>query len=137
MADQIRRVDYFYTHVADNPGEGFKLVSQLKEAGINLLAFTAFPSPGSKAQVDFVPENPEAFLAAAQKAGISLSSKKQGFLITGDDRTGAVADTLKRLSEAKINITAMDAVCAGNGRYGAILWVKPTSLDAAARALGV
>jgi hypothetical protein len=48
-----------------------------------------------------------------------------------------VAEVVKRLSEAKINITAMDALCAGGGRYGAILWVKPAAYEAAAKALGV
>jgi hypothetical protein len=36
-----------------------------------------------------------------------------------------------------VNGTALDAVCAGSGRYGAILWVKPEAMAAAAKALGV
>jgi len=47
-----------------------------------------------------------------------------------------VAEVLKRLADAKINVTALDAVCTGGGRYGAILWVKPASFEAAAKALG-
>ena len=137
MADKIRRVEYFYTHVPDTPGEAFRVLSQLKEAGVNLLAFSAFPSPGAKAQVDFLPENTEAFLSTARKTGITLSEKKQAFLIDGEDRKGAVADILRKLTDARINVTAMDAVCTGGGRFGAILWVKPTSFEAAAKALGV
>ena len=30
-----------------------------------------------------------------------------------------------KLAAAKINVTAVDAVCAGAGQYGAILWVAP------------
>src|SRR5712691_10478272 len=33
------------------------------------------------------------------------------------------------LAEAKINVTAIDAVCAGAGRYGAILWVAPRDMS--------
>jgi hypothetical protein len=54
----------------------------------------------------------------------------------GDDRPGVIADLLQRLAAAKINVTALDAVCAGSGRYGAILWVAPRDVTRAARALG-
>jgi prephenate dehydratase len=54
MADEIQRVQYFYTQVPDKPGEGAKVLGALKEAGINLLAFVAFPN-GRRAQLDFVP----------------------------------------------------------------------------------
>ena len=50
---------------------------------------------------------------------------------------GAVAETLGRLAAAKINVTAIDAVCAGAGRYGAILWVPQRDVGRAAKALGV
>jgi hypothetical protein len=47
-----------------------------------------------------------------------------------------VAEIMGRLAAAKINVTAIDAVCAGAGRYGAILWVKPPDVARAAKALG-
>jgi hypothetical protein len=137
MSDKVRRADYFYTHVPDTPGEGFRVLSKLREAGINLAAFSAFPSSGGKTQVDLVPEGAEALIKACQQAGISLTGPKPCFLIEGADRPGAVAEIVKRLADAKINVTAADAVCAGGGRYGAILWVKPESVNAAAKALGV
>ena len=137
MSDKIRRADYFYTQVSDTPGEGFRVLSKLREAGINLVAFSAFPSSGGKAQVDLVPEGTEALLKACQQVGISITGPKPCFLIEGADRPGAVAEIVKRLADAKINVTAADAVCAGGGRYGAILWVKPESVNAAAKALGV
>jgi hypothetical protein len=137
MTDKIRKADYFYTHVPDTPGEAFRLLSKLREGGINLVAFSAFPSGGNKSQVDLVPESAEPFLKACKQAGISITGPKQCFLIDGADRPGAVADLLKRLADSKINVTATDAVCSGGGRYGAILWVKPEAMPAAAKALGV
>ena len=59
------------------------------------------------------------------------------FLISGEDRPGAVAGLYEKLAAAKINVTATDAVCAGMGRYGAILWVKPRDVKKAAKVLGV
>ena len=136
MADRIRLVDYFYTHCADTPGEVFRLLSKLKEGGVNLIAFSTFPEGMNRCQVDFIPEDPDLFLKVAAQAGLTMSDKKRCFLIDGADRTGAVAEMIKRLSDAKINVTALDAVCAGNGRYGAILWVKPPAVAAAATILG-
>ena len=74
---------------------------------------------------------------AARTAGLKLSTKKSGFLIQGEDRMGAVADTLSRLAEANLNVTSVQVFCAGSGRYGGMLWVKTTDLRKAAKALGI
>ena len=134
MADEIQRVQYFYTEVADKPGEGAKVLGALKDAGVNLLAFVAFPK-GRRAQLDFVPTDQAAFKEAAKKAKIKLVGPKTGFVIQGDDRTGAVAEIVTKLSDAKINVTALQGIAAGAGRYGAILWVKPRDVNKAAKIL--
>ena len=66
----------------------------------------------------------------------SLGARKTCFVIQGDDRVGALADTLQKLADAKINVTAIQAVTAGMGRYGAIFWVKPRDAAKAAKTLG-
>jgi len=58
-------------------------------------------------------------------------------IVEGDDRVGAIAGVLAKLAAAKVNVTAVDAVCGGMGRYGAILWVKSKDLKKAAAVLGV
>ena len=136
MAETVRRVDYFYTMVPDKPGEGARILGALRDVGVNLLAFTGFPQ-GRRAQLDFFPEDPVAFVKAARQAKLKLSPRKSGFLIDGKDRVGAVAEILGTLAAAKINVTAVDAVCAGAGRFGAILWVKSRDVTRAAKALGV
>ncbi len=136
MAETIRRVDYFYILTPDKPGEGARALATLREAGINLLAFTGFPK-GRGSQLDFVPADPAAFVQAAKKARWKLSPRKTAFLIEGEDRVGALAEIAARLAAAKINVTATDAICAGAGRYGAIIWVKPRDVKRAAQALGI
>ena len=136
MAETIRRVDYFYVTAPNKPGEAVRMLSTLKEAGINLLAFSGFPS-GRRSQIDFVPEDPAAFRKVARKAGWKLSPRKTGFLIEGEEQVGALLNVVSRLADAKINVTAVDAVCAGQGRYGALLWVKAPDVRKAAKALGV
>lgn len=135
MADAIRTVEYFYIQVPSKPGVGASLLAVLKNAGVNLVAFSGFPN-GRGAQIDFVPEDPRAFRAAARTAKWKVVGPKRALLIEGDDRQGAVADVMAKLGEAKINVTAIDAVCAGSGRYGAILWVAPRDVTRAAKVLG-
>ena len=102
----------------------------------NLLAYTAFPTRGGKAQVDLVAVDMGAIRRIARRNGWRLSDAKKGFLVQGDDRVGAVHNHLKKLAHQKINITATDAVSAGQGRYAMLLWVKPKDYARAAKALG-
>jgi hypothetical protein len=136
MADQIRRVDYCYVEVPDKPGEGVRVLSALKEAGVDLLNFTAFPGAGGKAQIDLVAQDGEALARAAKQAGLTLSPRKQAFFVQGQNRAGAAADALRKLSDAKVNVKAANG-CAGQGGFGMIVWVAAADLAAAARALGV
>lgn len=136
MTDVVRRVEYYYTEVPDRPGAGAKVLNALKAAHINLIAYTGFPTARGRAQLDFVPSNSRAFLAAARKAGIKLVGPKTAFLVQGDDRVGAVADIVSKLGQARLNVVAMNAVAAGRRRYGAILWVKPRNVGKAAELLG-
>jgi len=135
MADRLRKVDYFYVTVPNTAGQGSKVLAGLAAQGVNLLAFSGFPS-GGKGQLDIVPENSAKFRRAAKKLKLKLSKRKTGFLLQGSDRVGAMTKTLKTLAAAKINVTAMDAVGSGDGRYGAIFWVKPEAVSRAAKLLG-
>jgi hypothetical protein len=116
-------------------GQGARLLNGLAEEGVNLLAFTGFPSAG-KAQIDFIPYDDASFTRAARKLGLRLSRKKTVFVAQGDDEPGAIAKICDKLAQARINMVAMDAVAAGKGRFGAIFWVKPKDVARAAKVLG-
>jgi hypothetical protein len=135
MADTVRLVDYFYVMAPQKPGVGAALLAELRRAGVNLLAFSGFPS-GRGAQVDFVPEDAAAFRAVARKAKWKVTGPKRALLLEGDDRPGVIAEVMQKLADAKLNVTAIDALCAGAGRYGAIVWVAPRDVTRAARTLG-
>jgi hypothetical protein len=135
MRDTVRRVSYFSIVVANRPGEAFKVLQTLVSAGINLLACTGVPR-GRRAQIDVVPDDSRKFTRAVKNAGLRFSPKKSGFLIRGEDRPGALAENLKKLAVAGINVTGIDALSAGSGRWAAILWVKPADTRGAGKVLG-
>lgn len=135
MGDIVKKVAYFAMDVPNKPGEAAKVVGALAKAGVDLLAFSGFPS-GRKSQLDIIPKNVNTFKKAAKANKIKTRAQKIGFLIQGKDRKGAVANQLSKLAEKKINVTAIDAVSAGASRYAAILWVKPKDINKAAKVLG-
>jgi hypothetical protein len=135
MADSVQRVDYFYVQTPNKPGEGARYLAALHEAGINLLAFSGFPE-GRGSQLDFVPADAAAFRGFARRSKWKISGPKRAFLLGGEDRVGVIAEMLGKLAAARINVTAIDAACAGAGRYGAILWVAARDYNRAARILG-
>jgi hypothetical protein len=135
MADRVKKVNYAYAVVPNRAGQGARMLSELERSGVNLLAYSGFPVGGGRSQIDFVLEDMGPLKRAARTNGWRLSKVKKGFLVQGTDRVGAVSRQLKKLADAGVNVIAADAVAAGRGRYGMILWVKPRDYARAARAL--
>ena len=132
---RVKKVGYCYAKVPHRKGQGARMLGQLADAGVNLLAFSGFPVGGGKSQLDFVPENMAALRRVARREGWKLSPTKRAFFVRGDDRVGIVGRHLGKLADKGINVTAADGVAAGGGRYGMILWVKPKDYARAARVL--
>jgi hypothetical protein len=134
MSETVRQIDYFYIEVPNKLGEGAKALQAIRDAGVNLVAFSGFPS-GRRAQLDFFPADPAALKKVAKANRWKLTGPKRGFLVQGDDRIGAVADLIGKLADAKINVIAVDAVSVDE-RYGALCWVAPRDVKKAATLLG-
>jgi hypothetical protein len=137
MAFKIRRVQYFYTTVQDQPGEGYKLLSLLADLGINLLAFTAIPVGPLRTQLTLFPEDTGKMESEAKRSGLVLDGPHGALLVQGDDELGALATVHERLYEANVNVYASSAVTDGKGNYGYILYVRPEEYERAATALEV
>ncbi|HSR63000.1 MAG TPA: hypothetical protein VLN56_06310 [Gammaproteobacteria bacterium] len=135
MAYRVLKMNYCKMTVPSRAGQGEKILKAIRDAGISLQAFTGFPSGGGKAQVDLIADKLGKIRTVAKKEGWRLSKTKKMFLVQGNDELGAVHKVIKRLGDAKINLTAVDAVTAGKGRYGMLMWVKQKDYRKAARAL--
>jgi len=134
MKNSIRKVQYYKVMVPNKPGGAAKVFTALKEARVNLLAFSGFPRAG-RSQLNFIPGDAAAFRKALRKAGISPGKGKFAFLIKGPNRPGAAWEIGQKLSMAKINVIASHAAVAGGGLYGAILWVKPRDVAKTSKVL--
>lgn len=137
MAFTVRRAEYFYATVPDDPGQALKLLSLLAEKGINLLAFTAVPFGPNSTQITIFPEDVASAVNEARKAQLPLDGPYAALLVQGDDALGAVAAVHAKLLGANVNIYASTGVADGRGGYGYVIYVKRQDYDASLKALGV
>lgn len=137
MSFRIRRVDYYYHMVEDQPGEAYKLLSSLAGMGINLLAFTAVPMGPARTQLSLFPEDAPGFVEAARKAGMPIDGPHRALLVQGDDELGALAGIHEKLYRAHVNVYASNSVSDGRGNYGYLVYVRPEDYQRAVEALAV
>ncbi|HKO05159.1 MAG TPA: hypothetical protein VJW51_10435 [Candidatus Acidoferrales bacterium] len=136
MSEIVRQVEHYSASVANKVGEGARVLAALRAAGINLIALWGYARDTGKATLEFIPDHGASFVAAAKGAKLRLSKRQTAFYVQGDDRPGAIADLLAKLAAAKINVGAVQAVCAGGGRYGAVIFLPQAAVGKAAKALG-
>jgi hypothetical protein len=137
MAFRIRRVEYFYATVRDEPGAAHRILSQLAGVGVNLLAFTAVPIGPARAQLAIFPEEPQRLVTTAHQAGIALDGPHPALLVQGDDELGALANVHKQLFDAGVDVYAASGVTDGRGAFGYVIYVREDQLQKAAAALGL
>lgn len=135
MPNTIRKVSYAYVTAASKPGEAARILQALRDANVNLLAFSGFPQARSKAQIDVVTDDFDALKGVARRQKWKLSRIKRAFLVQGTDEAGAAVAPLAKLGAANINVIAADAVGAGEGRFGMIFWVDARNYNRAAKLL--
>jgi hypothetical protein len=137
MATSIRSVEYFHTTVRDRPGEGFRLLSQLAEMGIELLAFSAVPMGPLYTELTVFPADSGKLTQEGERAGLKLDGPHPALLAQGDDVLGALAGIYERLAAAGVNVYASTGVTDGRGGFGQIFYVRPEEYERALAALGV
>jgi hypothetical protein len=137
VTEMIQRGHYFYTIVEDKPGVLYSLLEHFENAGVEFVAFSAFPVGTGRSQLDFFPTNPTSFQAAADETGLEVIGPRHAFLVQGDNASGALVHYHRRLFDGGINIHAASGVTDGNGSFGYVLWVKPEDYETAAKTMGL
>src|ERR1039457_7597414 len=106
----MAKPDYYSVVVPDKPGKGARVLSALKEAGVNFVAIWGYPVGKRKSKIDLVAEDPAGLKKAAKKLKIDIGKKQTAFHVTGEDHPGAVAEVLALLAGKKINVSAAQAL---------------------------
>jgi hypothetical protein len=137
MPFTIRSVEYYYANVRDELGAAYRVLTQLAERGVNLLAFTAVPSGPGLAQFALFPEDPNKLFAEGRAVGLPLDGPYHALLVQGDDELGAFAGIHERLVEGGVDIYASSGVTDGRGSFGYLVYVREEQFEKAASAMGV
>jgi hypothetical protein len=135
MPTTIRKVSYAYVTAASKPGEAARILEALRDANVNLLAFSGFPQGRNQAQIDVVTDDLDGLKAVARGRKWKLSRIKRAFLVQGTDQVGAAVAPLATIGAANINVIAADAIAAGEGRFAMIFWVEARNYSRAAKLL--
>lgn len=137
MAETIRRIDYYYALVEDEPGAAAAVLSLIAELGVNLVAFNAMPTDPRRTRLTLFPDEDASMERVAEKAKMKLDGPHPAILLQGDDELGALARVHQRLAGANVNIYASTGVASGKGAYGYVVYVRPEEIDKAMKALEV
>lgn len=136
MAKEIRPVDYHCLLVRGGGAAAAGILGDLTESGVSLLAFSAVTLNETVTQLDLIPDDIDALEDIAFRLHLTLGDRQTGFLIRGLDRPIAITEILRSLEEQHITVTAVQAVSAGAGRFGALVRVHPADFERASNILG-
>jgi len=136
MESRVRKVEFCSLSVPNRAGQAAQVLGVLKEAGVNLIAFTGAVTKGGRARFDLVSDELVRIRRLATQHRWRLGGTRKGFLVQGLDEVGAVYQHIQKLADRKIDVAAADAVAAGKGLFGMILWVRPKDYLRASRTLG-
>jgi hypothetical protein len=115
MALDILQVEYYNITVEDQITNASKLLSAIAGAGVDFHAFKAIPVKSNRTQFT---------LFAKDSAKLTDGAK-------GDEKSGALADIYKKLSQAGIQVNEACGIADINAGYGVILYLTQEDCDKA------
>lgn len=123
----IERATYFTIDTDDKPGQLARFSKRMSEYEINLAGVWCFGTGRGNAEIVAIPRNPHAFKKMIREAGWTF---KEGscFHLIGEDRPGALADTLDLIAQEGINLYAVDAM-GFEKQYSAYVWCDEADVE--------
>jgi len=123
----VTRATYFAILTYDRPGELSRFAKKMAEEEVYLAGVWGFGIGHGNAEIMAIPRDPNQFKEAIQGAGWTV---REGscFHLTGEDRAGALAETLDRISQEGINLHAVDAIGFGEV-YSAYVWCDEADIE--------
>ncbi|HSG05824.1 MAG TPA: hypothetical protein VLB09_05455, partial [Nitrospiria bacterium] len=123
----IQRATFFVIATEDRPGQLARFSHRMSEEEVNLAAMWSFGTGRGNAEIMAIPRDPDRFREIARSAGWRFREGPT-FHLSGEDRAGALTDTLDRIAQEGINLYAVDAI-GFEGRYSAYIWCDEKDVE--------
>ena len=135
MALDIMKIDYFNITIDGQITSASKLLSTIVGAGVDFHAFKAIPVKPNQTQFTLFAKDTSKMTDGAKRSGLKLDGPYAALLIKGDEKSGALADIYKKLSQAGIQVEEACGIADINAGYGVILYLSEGDCDKALAAL--
>jgi|RhiMethySRZTD1v2_1073278.scaffolds.fasta_scaffold00344_15 hypothetical protein len=130
---ETKRFTYFTLDSESKPGQFLTIAKKFQQANIGLLAIWAFETRPGTGQCCVVPQDPTPLRKLLQTSGWKFT-EGTCFRVTGEDKTGALIETLEPLAKDGINLQVVDGI-AVSGKYSAFLLGDVKDADRIGKAL--
>ena len=137
MALDIKQVEYYNISINGQIADASKLLSTIVGAGVGFHAFKAIPLGPNQTQFTLFAKDSSKMIEGSKKSGLNLQGPYSALLIKGDEKSGALADIYKKLSQAGIQVYEACGIADINEGYGVILYTKQEDCDKAVAALEI
>ncbi len=124
MALEVMLIEYYNTMVDDQIISASKLISTIAEAGVDFHAFKTIHLKPNQTQFTFFAKDSSKLTDEAKKSGLKLDGPYSALLIKGDEKSGALVDIYKKLSQAGIQVDEACGIADINSGYGVILYIN-------------
>ncbi|MBB5496726.1 MULTISPECIES: ACT domain-containing protein [unclassified Paraburkholderia] len=134
MELSVERVEVWAATIDDKPGGLAKVLSVLRDAGVDLQFVVArrTPEAAGKGVVFVAPLQGESAIRAATQAGFSVTPSLHSVRVMGLDQLGIIAQLTQMLADGGINLRGVSAAVLGTQF---IAYLAVDSLDDAEKAI--
>ena len=137
MAVRVRLMEYFHLTLQDRPGAAYGVLRNLREEGVKLMAFHAYPTGPHTGQMVVFPEDSAVLVRAAETLGLDLGHPQQAFVAEADEAAELLEDVHRPCAAAGINIYATQAMRTEKGCFACLIYVRPADVQPMALVLGL
>ena len=127
------KMTHFTIGADDKPGAWAHMLNTCKNENVDLAGLWGWGMQGTASFIA-VPKDPNAFKTALQNAGMT-AEEHTGFFIEVNDEVGALCDIANKISEAGINLRAVDAMSIG-GKVGCYIFCNDADIDQISNLIG-
>lgn len=135
MKTVLKRIQTLDVTLPAEAGALARIYSGFREANVNVIASWGYEMGPKEAMAHFFVADTKATEVILKKMGLK-AKVNDACWIEGDDKLGAYAEVLGRVSKAGVNLTATDAFSI-NGRFASVLFTAPNDFPKLCKALEI